>query len=668
MAVEPLPPRRQGLHDAWMRRVVSPSEEDLELLLAALTDANGEQLRERFTALLQLPPHPAIAKRAAEFLQRPSHSSLEIRPAYTMAALLILAWREQPFPETVAAGAIAGRTMLTWVVELLAQGPTLAPRLAEPDRNPRKAKAALKAAHAATSSGDTAAVVEAMTTAWRLSGDPALATWLLAVPEEVGSQLPPKVGKGSFEPWQAIAARRRAVDLGGLVARLPDGRAKDMAPKVQELLQWPPDPRVARGLIELLASPPSALDLIKPFWLDCWALLARHASDAQLDQLQDRFEHSGALMEVLGPVIGFARQLRHGRRDVVLGAKLPELPRVSGSLPSVTGTSGDELLRDIYKNPEDLELRAVYGDWLLERGDPRGELIALQLKTKRTGAETKRIKELIKDHYAHWLGPLSRILQKPSVRFEAGFPVEGWVGWSHDPAPTESDPRWSTFRALGIGNPNWFPPANMTQRLEVLLGVTDVRLVSGELALPRATRLALEATRHVTRAQTRAALTHERFPQLEHLYIDCRETEDLVALLDSPLGKALDTLSLNAFYYGSFQLPRRLFRKRGRATPGPRVVELSARHSLTSTLGNPCLRVTQTNRGTELHLHLRNLKEPRVLNSYPGIMLTLETLPKGLQRARIHLPKCDAVLTKRVHAALARAGLEVVEENWTRGA
>ena len=46
----------------------------------------------------------------------------------------------------------------------------------------------------------------------------------------------------------------------------------------------------------------------------------------------------------------------------------------------------DALLADIYANPDDDAPRLVYADLLLERDDPRGELIRLQLERGRGGA------------------------------------------------------------------------------------------------------------------------------------------------------------------------------------------------------------------------------------------------------------------------------------------
>jgi uncharacterized protein (TIGR02996 family) len=47
------------------------------------------------------------------------------------------------------------------------------------------------------------------------------------------------------------------------------------------------------------------------------------------------------------------------------------------------GPSERHLLGEIYASADDDDLRQVYADLLLERGDPRGELIALQYKERR---------------------------------------------------------------------------------------------------------------------------------------------------------------------------------------------------------------------------------------------------------------------------------------------
>jgi uncharacterized protein (TIGR02996 family) len=54
------------------------------------------------------------------------------------------------------------------------------------------------------------------------------------------------------------------------------------------------------------------------------------------------------------------------------------------------------LLEQIYANPYNRELRAVYADYLFEKGDPRGEFISLQLQSSEEAIA--RSEELWKKH------------------------------------------------------------------------------------------------------------------------------------------------------------------------------------------------------------------------------------------------------------------------------
>jgi uncharacterized protein (TIGR02996 family) len=86
--------------------------------------------------------------------------------------------------------------------------------------------------------------------------------------------------------------------------------------------------------------------------------------------------------------------------------------------------SDDELLAAILDYPSDDERRAVYADRLVERGDPRGEFIALQLARARRGLaadEEAREQALLRKHEPAWLDGLSRLLAGSSVVWERGF-------------------------------------------------------------------------------------------------------------------------------------------------------------------------------------------------------------------------------------------------------
>ena len=72
--------------------------------------------------------------------------------------------------------------------------------------------------------------------------------------------------------------------------------------------------------------------------------------------------------------------------------------------------SNPELEARILANPDDLSAYLVYGDWLSERDDPRGELIAVQAKLHETPGDAAlqaTEKKLLADNAQAWLGTLA---------------------------------------------------------------------------------------------------------------------------------------------------------------------------------------------------------------------------------------------------------------------
>jgi uncharacterized protein (TIGR02996 family) len=72
------------------------------------------------------------------------------------------------------------------------------------------------------------------------------------------------------------------------------------------------------------------------------------------------------------------------------------------------GRLAEALAVAIDADPDDPAAWAVYGDWLHERGDPRGELIALEQQIRQEGARPAlkaRIEAIVDAHHREWLGP-----------------------------------------------------------------------------------------------------------------------------------------------------------------------------------------------------------------------------------------------------------------------
>jgi uncharacterized protein (TIGR02996 family) len=78
----------------------------------------------------------------------------------------------------------------------------------------------------------------------------------------------------------------------------------------------------------------------------------------------------------------------------------------------------------ILEDPDDDAPYLVYGDWLAAQGDPRGELIGLHHRKRKTAAA------FLKTHAARFLGPLAGRTFKGTWRL--GFLHSATVTWSAD--------------------------------------------------------------------------------------------------------------------------------------------------------------------------------------------------------------------------------------------
>jgi uncharacterized protein (TIGR02996 family) len=114
----------------------------------------------------------------------------------------------------------------------------------------------------------------------------------------------------------------------------------------------------------------------------------------------------------------------------------------------VSDVVGTRLLTAILASPRDMELRQVYADHLLDRGDPRGELISLQL----AGRDPARVAELVALHARDWVGPLAPWIDPAASRFEDGFLAEVTIVERRDFAAIVGDPIWATVRAIHLGS------------------------------------------------------------------------------------------------------------------------------------------------------------------------------------------------------------------------
>jgi uncharacterized protein (TIGR02996 family) len=114
-----------------------------------------------------------------------------------------------------------------------------------------------------------------------------------------------------------------------------------------------------------------------------------------------------------------------------------------------------DLLAAIHDNPDADEPRLVYCDWLLERGDPRGEFIALQYKRHRgeslTPEQSRRERALLRERLRAWMGPLYAVTYVKHNTFERGF-LERCTFQPRGAATHKvvNHPAWATVRDLAM--------------------------------------------------------------------------------------------------------------------------------------------------------------------------------------------------------------------------
>lgn len=195
-----------------------------------------------------------------------------------------------------------------------------------------------------------------------------------------------------------------------------------------------------------------------------------------------------------------------------------------------------DLIEQVIVSPADDEPRLVLADMLLGRGEPRGELIAVQCllaklppRDPQRPALRRRERRLIAAHETRWKSELG-LGESSFVTFRRGF-VEA-LHWRTDGRVPEALWRQTPLRELTIGDGE-LPPRAELARLE--------RLQSSHAAMDRAWWTAL-AERLEGGAVTSLELGHAR----------ALEPDGIGTLLDRlPSLRALDIRSL------AFEYPRR---------------------------------------------------------------------------------------------------------------
>jgi hypothetical protein len=170
----------------------------------------------------------------------------------------------------------------------------------------------------------------------------------------------------------------------------------------------------------------------------------------------------------------------------------------------------------------------VWADWLAEKDDPRGELIALQ-RARAEGRSTpegeRREKALLAKHGKAWAGPLDALFEAEGRVFEDGFLAGGRLagfGWGQrGPERELDDPALATIRWIDCAGYHAFRVGDVLAKLPRLAGLMNVNASVLKHGDPRHGLGALHVRITQDRAATIAAITS--FPRLHTLGLDENE-------------------------------------------------------------------------------------------------------------------------------------------------
>ncbi|MGC4118643.1 MAG: TIGR02996 domain-containing protein [Myxococcales bacterium] len=281
---------------------------------------------------------------------------------------------------------------------------------------------------------------------------------LSAIIERTGAQVnrppvPGKTAKARCASALELLQKPDPADLARLMAILREQPVAAAQQLVEAMEPLPRDPRFLPAVVALLNDPPWVSSSSHKFWRALLALQAQQKDPRAAPALESldlkRIYVSDWAIEAMGSMV--RRALKDAPR------KEPPMPEAlahacndwEAKLDRQQG-AGVDLLGKILERPDDVGLRSVYADWLQERGDPRGEFIALQLaRASGTSTEAQRRREaqLLAAHAEAWIGPLLPAVPTDRFRFERGFLTEVSVNPLRA-AEVAAEPGWATVTHL----------------------------------------------------------------------------------------------------------------------------------------------------------------------------------------------------------------------------
>lgn len=221
-------------------------------------------------------------------------------------------------------------------------------------------------------------------------------------------------------------------------------------------------------------------------------------------------------------------------------------------------TIEDELIAHIADDPQSDAPRLVLADYYAQQGDPRGELMAIQLATQPLGRHKTRLRKLLREHGKRLAGALADILEPASLRFERGRLAACTTRFSSNAQrlAARGNPLWATVVELATDDAALVADP-MMRSLRTVRGLAISAFAAvcrGDRPLTTIEELVVHiGTIHAGTREDRSAIGQTRcLPNLRRFAFDLFEGAIPVAahhvswLLDSALGQQLERFTLVA--------------------------------------------------------------------------------------------------------------------------
>ena len=211
------------------------------------------------------------------------------------------------------------------------------------------------------------------------------------------------------------AASTDPLEVAALCRVRPTSSTRFAIRRAALFLARPADPRIARWALDRLEQ--HYQSALVGVWLD---ILEKHGDSSSV--LRDSFGHRHDEPPEALRRIGDVRAVLAARAG---GVPLPWIAEMQAALAE--DPRQESLLAEVYADPDNLDVRAVLADHLLQLGDPRGEFITIGLARRSRGRDpedpgtTRRASQLWEAHAKEWYTPLAGVADLPASRCSGGF-------------------------------------------------------------------------------------------------------------------------------------------------------------------------------------------------------------------------------------------------------